>query len=207
MKAHHLGLLVAALVITSAVDASAVKRVVQKKDIPLRYKGALSIFGGAGAPLNDFESEGNHKEVGGDVAVEAEFFFSRYMSLGAGLWGGVFDDKEFGTDLQTNVVTAGAFVRLVGRLGPYVYPYVKGGAGVAFVELSEPGVTFEADEAPAYTASVGLMIRPAEPFSFNVQASYHYALTKGKDVPALDGVLAFDAEYVAFNIGLSLFFF
>jgi len=207
MRTHHLGLLVAALLCASAVDALAVKRVVQKKDIPLRHKFALSIFGGAGAPLNSFESEGNHKEVGGDVAVEGEFFFSRYMSLGVGVTGGLYEDKEFGSDLQTNITSGTVFFRLVGRLGPYIYPYVKGGAGVAVVELAEPGVTFESDPAPSYIGAVGFMIRPAEPFSFNVQATYNYALTKGKSVPELDGELAFDAEYIAINIGVSLFFF
>ena len=208
MKAHHLGLFMAAImVLGSAADAFAVKRVVKKKELPLQYKLVMSVFAGGGVPLNEFEQEGNHEVVGGDVALEMDFYFSKYMSLGAGLWGGEYNDKEFGGDLQTNIVSAGMWARLVGRMGPYVYPYLKGGAGAAFVELSEPGVNFEADPAPSYTAALGLMIRPVEAFSFNLQATYNYALTKGREVPALDGELAFDAEYVTFNVGFSLFFF
>ena len=178
---------------------------------PLMNKLVLSLFAGGGIPLGDFHSRarGNHEAGGADVALEVEYYATREYSLGLAVWGGLYDDREFGDALQTNITIYGGFIKYTARMETDVYPYLKLGVGAAELEFEGPGLLLEVDTALALLAGAGVMWRVSELVSVNGQVTYNYAFTEDKDVPALfpPSVVSFDTQYIGINIGVSFFLF
>lgn len=178
---------------------------------PLMGKLVLSLFAGGGIPLGDFHSTnlGNHEAGGADVALEVEWYVTGEYSLGLAVWGGIYDDRSFGDQLQTDITIYGGFIKYTVRTETDAYPYLKLGVGAAELEFDDIGASFEVDTALALMAAAGVMWRVSESVSVNGQVTYNYAFTEDKDIPALfpPSVVSFDTQYIGINVGISFFLF
>jgi len=158
--------------------------------------------------MGDFLSpnRGNHKSVGLSIVLEAEYYTTKQVSIGAAYWGGVHDDKDFGEDLKTSIFTGGGFIKYTLPVQGSTYPYVKLGFGWTELEFKEPGEKFETGGGIAILTGAGFLSRKSDLYSVNGQVTYNYSFMKDVEVTALPNtVVGFDVQYIALEVGVSFY--
>jgi len=168
----------------------------------------LSLFLGAGFPTDNFSSSagGNHKS-GGDGSLEIEWYFAKQVSVGLVARSGVFDDKNFGADIQTTANTAGAFIKYTLATNGKLYPYGKFGVGSTELEFESFGITTKTESGTAIMLTAGVLGRVSDLISINGQFAYIKTPLEDAEVKGLPNVIVgFDVEYYAINVGISFYF-
>jgi len=176
---------------------------------PFKNRLVLSLFVGPGFPMGDFLSsnQGNHKSVGGGGAMlEVEFYATKQVSIGLAFWGGIYDDKDFGEDLQTDITTGGGFIKYTLPMHGNLYPYGKLGLGWTELKFKEPGLTFKAGGGIAILTGLGVLSRVSDLISVNGQVTYNYSFVKDAEITALpNNVVGFDVQYISVEVGVSFY--
>jgi hypothetical protein len=175
------------------------------------YEGrlALSLLVGGGIPVGQFSdsNRGNHKAGGVDVGLEAEWYFSPHASVGLALWGGIYDDETLGDQLQTDLTSAGGFLRFTLTPIGQVAPFGKIGVGWTELEFQEGSASFKADGGTALMVAGGILGRVSRLVSVNGQVSYNHSFLEESAVPAFPNtVVGFDVQYIAIDVGVSVYF-
>jgi len=168
----------------------------------------LSLFLGTGIPVGDFSSsdKGNHESGGADVGLEVEWYFAKQVSVGLALWGGIYDDKDWGEDLQTNITTGGGFIKYTLPMQAKWFPYGKFGLGWTELEFEDPAVTLKTDGGAAIMLGVGILWRVSDLISVNGQTTYNYSFVEDARVKALENtVIGYDLQYIAIDVGISFY--
>ena len=172
----------------------------------------LSIFTGPGFPISDFSSSsgGNNKSGGIDVVLEFEWYFAKQVSIGLALWGGVYGDKDFDKDFgdipQTNVHTAGGFIKYTLVTGGDWFPYGKFGLGWTVLKFEEPTFTVTTDGGMALMLGTGVLWRVSNLISINGQLAYNHSFVEDAQVKGFSSpVVGFDVQYIAVDAGISFF--
>ena len=169
----------------------------------------LSLFVGAGFPSGDFSSSngGNHESGGADVSLEFEWYFAKQVSAGLAVWGGIYDDKDVGDDIQTTVGTAGAFIKYTLATNGRWHPYGKFGLGRTELEFEGFGITIKTESGTAIMLAAGVLGRVSDLISVNGQFAYNKSSLKDAAVKGFPNtVVGFDVEYYAIDVGISFYF-
>ena len=175
---------------------------------PFKNRLALSILLGPGIPMGDFLSpdKGNHKSVGVSIVLEAEYYTTKQVSIGAAFWGGVHYDKDFGEDLKTSIFTGGGFIKYTLPMKGSSYPYAKLGLGWTELEFEQPGVTFKTGGGIAILTGLGVLSRVSDLISVNGQVTYNYSFVKdAKFTAPPNDVVGFDVQYISVDVGVSFY--
>ena len=167
---------------------------------------AISLFAGVAVPVGEFDDVGNHK-VGGLVTLEVEWYLVEELSAGLWLSGAIFDDKDLGNAIKTEIQYLGGFVK--GSLPLAEKWSLNGKFGVALADLTFDGQGFnlETDATLGLLFAGGVTWRLTNALGLNAQISYTNAATKGVSVPDLDTEVDFDTRYIGFDFGVTYWVF
>lgn len=208
-----IGALLAALLLTAAVPASALTR--YSSSHPFFARTAVSGIFGVGVPVGEFSSsrngDGNHKAGAFDWSAEIEHYFMPGLSLGVALSHTTYTDKTYG-DLKTNLSLFGAFLRYVIDTGGPAYPFMRVGAGTVEVKFEDPTTRSESDHAGTVQVGGGGLFMLGRNVSIDASAMYTFGFTDNTPVddPTADPntlvVVGFDVQYWTFAGGLTIYF-
>ncbi len=193
-------------ILSAAQPSQAVSRRVSRS--PFLQRTAVGGMVGVGLPTGDFSDRayGNHKSGGLDWSVEFEHYFSPHLSFGINFTAGVYDDKDFGDELQTKLNTLGGFLKYVIITGEDLFPFFRFGLGSMEVEFDSAAENVDSERSGSVVLGGGVIWMITDNMSITGQAAFTHGWTEDAYIPAADAIVGFDVSHWAFDAGLNVYF-